>query len=359
MSPLQIPLGSGTVLPHAESGDDDELLEKSILRKGPWTAEEDEILADYVRNNGTGNWNAVSKRTGLARCGKSCRLRWSNHLKPDLKKGAFNAEEQRKVIQLHALMGNKWAKMAQELPGRTDNEIKNFWNTRTKKRKRAGLPLYPDDIKPLLNIDKKENSADDSTHQANVSQNDSPTILDSLFIDYKLGKEEHSSYIPSILDITDINTSEQQDSDYKQLHQDSDMLHKSFNLPGIHSAYPKVDWAFSRGLFLASELPPFPSFDDIQRDDSQAEHYESIILSPSTSGLLKSVFYQPNILEDSCNYPFETQRGQNPAMKENSNQKELTRLDSCWLENYDKDQYALKDTLFAVIEPYVNRNTSS
>ncbi|KAK7293984.1 hypothetical protein RJT34_16867 [Clitoria ternatea] len=135
------------------------------------------------------------------------------------------------------------------------------------------------------------------------------------------------------------------------------MLHNSFNLPDTDSAYPKADWAFSSGLSLASELPPFPPFDDIQRDDSQAKlnrYYASIILSPSSSGLLESVFYQPNILEDSCNYPFETQRGQNPAMKQNSNQKELTKLDSlprfCWLENHDKDQYALKDTLFAITE---------
>ncbi|GMJ10315.1 hypothetical protein HRI_004700700 [Hibiscus trionum] len=120
-----------------------------ILKKGPWTAAEDVVLAEYVRTHGEGNWNAVQINTGLARCGKSCRLRWANHLRPNLKKGAFSPEEERIIIELHAKMGNKWARMATQLPGRTDNEIKNYWNTRIKKRQRQGLPLYPPDIQPL------------------------------------------------------------------------------------------------------------------------------------------------------------------------------------------------------------------
>ncbi|KZV44455.1 transcription factor GAMYB-like [Dorcoceras hygrometricum] len=116
------------------------------LKKGPWTTAEDSILVDYVTKHGEGNWNAIQKHTGLARCGKSCRLRWANHLRPDLKKGAFTLEEENLIIELHAKMGNKWAKMAAELPGRTDNEIKNYWNTRVKRRQRAGLPIYPPDL---------------------------------------------------------------------------------------------------------------------------------------------------------------------------------------------------------------------
>lgn len=116
------------------------------LKKGPWTTAEDAILVEYVTKHGEGNWNAIQKHTGLARCGKSCRLRWANHLRPDLKKGAFTLEEENVIIELHAKMGNKWAKMAAELPGRTDNEIKNYWNTRIKRRQRAGLPIYPPDL---------------------------------------------------------------------------------------------------------------------------------------------------------------------------------------------------------------------
>ncbi|KAK5772461.1 hypothetical protein PVK06_048750 [Gossypium arboreum] len=120
-----------------------------MLKKGPWTAAEDAVLAEYVRTHGEGNWNAVQRNTGLARCGKSCRLRWANHLRPNLKKGAFSPEEERIIVELHAIMGNKWARMAARLPGRTDNEIKNYWNTRVKRRQRQGLPLYPPEIQSL------------------------------------------------------------------------------------------------------------------------------------------------------------------------------------------------------------------
>jgi hypothetical protein len=83
-----------------------------VLKKGPWTSAEDDILANYVKKNGEGNWNAVHKHTGLLRCGKSCRLRWANHLRPNLKKGTFTAGEEQLICELHAKMGNKWARMA-------------------------------------------------------------------------------------------------------------------------------------------------------------------------------------------------------------------------------------------------------
>ncbi|KAL7255791.1 hypothetical protein ACSBR1_009843 [Camellia fascicularis] len=116
------------------------------VKKGPWTTAEDAILIEYVRKHGEGNWNAVQKNCGLLRCGKSCRLRWANHLRPNLKKGAFTPEEEKTIIDLHARLGNKWARMANKLSGRTDNDIKNYWNTRVKRLQRAGLPIYPENI---------------------------------------------------------------------------------------------------------------------------------------------------------------------------------------------------------------------
>ncbi|KAF4396763.1 hypothetical protein F8388_004731 [Cannabis sativa] len=108
--------------------------EKVGLKKGPWTPEEDQKLLAYIEEHGHGSWRALPAKAGLQRCGKSCRLRWTNYLRPDIKRGKFSLQEEQTIIQLHALLGNRWSAIATHLPKRTDNEIKNYWNTHLKKR---------------------------------------------------------------------------------------------------------------------------------------------------------------------------------------------------------------------------------
>ncbi|KAL5748547.1 hypothetical protein ACOSP7_025587 [Xanthoceras sorbifolium] len=108
--------------------------DKLGVKKGPWTAEEDKKLINFILTNGQCCWRAVPKLAGLRRCGKSCRLRWTNYLRPDLKRGLLTDAEEQLVIDLHARLGNRWSKIAARLPGRTDNEIKNHWNTHIKKK---------------------------------------------------------------------------------------------------------------------------------------------------------------------------------------------------------------------------------
>ncbi|KAL2564049.1 hypothetical protein GLYMA_19G022100v4 [Glycine max] len=104
------------------------------VKKGPWTPEEDIILVSYIQEHGPGNWKAVPANTGLSRCSKSCRLRWTNYLRPGIKRGNFTDQEEKMIIHLQALLGNRWAAIAAYLPQRTDNDIKNYWNTYLKKK---------------------------------------------------------------------------------------------------------------------------------------------------------------------------------------------------------------------------------
>ncbi|XP_010936941.1 transcription factor MYB1 [Elaeis guineensis] len=107
------------------------------LNRGSWSAQEDKILADYIKAHGEGKWRDLPKRAGLKRCGKSCRLRWLNYLRPDIKRGNISPDEEDLIIRLHKLLGNRWSLIAGRLPGRTDNEIKNYWNTKLGKEVKA------------------------------------------------------------------------------------------------------------------------------------------------------------------------------------------------------------------------------
>ncbi|KAF5175372.1 Transcription factor myb86 [Thalictrum thalictroides] len=125
---------------------------KQKLRKGLWSPEEDEKLVNYISRYGIGCWSSVPKQAGLQRCGKSCRLRWINYLRPDLKRGMFSLQEENIIVNLHEILGNRWAQISAHLPGRTDNEIKNFWNSCLKKKLRQ-QGIDPATHKPLSQME--------------------------------------------------------------------------------------------------------------------------------------------------------------------------------------------------------------
>ncbi|XP_065856993.1 transcription factor RAX2 [Euphorbia lathyris] len=124
--------------------------DKANVKKGPWSPEEDATLKEYIHQNGTGgNWIALPQKAGLKRCGKSCRLRWLNYLRPNIKHGDFSDHEDRIIWTLYSNIGSRWSIIAAQLPGRTDNDIKNYWNTKLKKKLMSMININPPQPKLL------------------------------------------------------------------------------------------------------------------------------------------------------------------------------------------------------------------
>ncbi|CAK8538122.1 unnamed protein product [Lathyrus sativus] len=104
------------------------------VRKGAWTYEEDKLLKACIEKYGEGKWRLIPQRAGLNRCRKSCRLRWLNYLNPTINREPFSEDEVDMILRLHKLLGNRWSLIAGRLPGRTANDVKNYWHTHLRKK---------------------------------------------------------------------------------------------------------------------------------------------------------------------------------------------------------------------------------
>ncbi|KAK1356587.1 Myb-related transcription factor [Heracleum sosnowskyi] len=242
--------------------------DKLGVKKGPWTAEEDKKLINFILTNGQCCWRTMPKLAGLRRCGKSCRLRWTNYLRPDLKRGLLSDDEEQLVIDLHARLGNRWSKIAGRLPGRTDNEIKNHWNTHIKKKLiKMGIdpvthePLHKEEthsqmeilsqpFQSLAEIENRTNPIQQTNVVANteeqtnvIASSEEQTIIMasseyscSLAADQNLSGDDDSNSLGAICDQID-------DSLISYLFEDETpgLVDASWDLPAATEIFNKVD----------------------------------------------------------------------------------------------------------------------
>ncbi|KAF4403173.1 hypothetical protein CsatB_017665 [Cannabis sativa] len=213
--------------------------DKVGVKKGPWTPEEDIILVSYIQEHGPGNWRSVPTHTGLMRCSKSCRLRWTNYLRPGIKRGNFTDHEEKMIIHLQALLGNRWAAIASYLPQRTDNDIKNYWNTHLKKKLRK-LHTGHD------GQSHDEFSTDNNSHQISKGQWErrlqtdihmaKQALCEALSLDKPIDHHNHNlgESKPSITTTTCFHTScDHQDHDHKNTTKSHQPLSYASNAENI------------------------------------------------------------------------------------------------------------------------------
>ncbi|KAK4804246.1 hypothetical protein SAY86_004063 [Trapa natans] len=223
------------------------------VKRGPWSPDEDQKLVAYIRRYGIWNWTHMPKAAGLLRSGKSCRLRWMNYLRPNIKHGNFSREEEETIIKWHQLLGNRWSAIARFLPSRTDNEIKNYWNTRLKRHMRSEQSVH----KPA-----KDTGDGASASSSTPAWLDNPNILESLPQEEALsGSSASPSPAPEFEETSKESTPPIQWTDNNEARDLELDYWDNMALPPLEDAYAEWDigsiCAASFGLEL--ELPQFYS----------------------------------------------------------------------------------------------------
>ncbi|KAJ0247149.1 SANT/Myb domain-containing protein [Hirschfeldia incana] len=246
--------------------------EKNGLKKGPWTSEEDQKLLDYIQKHGYGNWRTLPKNAGLQRCGKSCRLRWTNYLRPDIKRGRFSFEEEETIIQLHSFLGNKWSAIAARLPGRTDNEIKNFWNTHIRKK------LLKMGIDPVTHSPRLDLLDFSSILASSLYNSSSHHVMSKLMMDAHHQQQRNPLVNPEILKLANSLFTQNQNQNHNQNHNQNFVVnhnsktHENYTVNHHDDKQTGVNEYQTNHQELQNCLPPFPDEAHFNDMDHHGEH---------------------------------------------------------------------------------------
>nr|XP_027072976.1 transcription repressor MYB5-like isoform X1 [Coffea arabica] len=253
------------------------------LKRGPWTPEEDELLSDYIKREGEGRWRTLPKKAGLLRCGKSCRLRWMNYLRPSVKRGHIAWDEEDLILRLHRLLGNRWSLIAGRIPGRTDNEIKNYWNTHlSKKLISQGIdPRTHKPLEPNYSDSNNENKASSSKlHHAVADHPSSSSYEPSAAVVIKDSRDASTSNIP--IDGIEFNSDDQ----YQNPETTAGEVHVN-----MQNADHEGDVTY--GMDLRSSHEGFSN-----EDDDDTNYCTDDIFSSFLNSLInEDAFNSPNLLQ--------------------------------------------------------------
>ncbi|XP_050908195.1 transcription factor MYB10 [Lathyrus oleraceus] len=275
-----------------------------VLKKGTWSNEEDQLLREYVTKYGVGKWDSVRKKTKLVRDGKSCRLRWLNHLNPILKKCSFNEEEGRKLIHLYNELGPKWSQMISQFPGRTDNELKNFINSKKRSLKNSKKHLIPESINQ---VDELNNSIGEISNQQNNASQEEEMVLPRMESDHQEDTLHGNYLLDQIYDDKNINNCQQ----FSTLADDSSMLcnneestcfnnHVVQTLDDTFQDLEDIVPSFSSSnIFFDQDLPPYNL--DMNYQLPQKMFYDQYLQNPDLSS---NMFFDQDLPPIPQYYPY-------------------------------------------------------